>query len=445
MEFARNKIIYCCCVLAIAVFCFSACKKVEPDPIQEEDSLIIEFSEKYVSNKASEFTLDVSANCDWSFSLDANWAYIVEPRTQYHGSKALIIGVLKNDMTSERTATFEFKYSKGTEVLKVTQTAFEVYLDISEKDVLFGYRKAEKIIRVTSNCGWDAKSSNDWLVVRPITGLVGSFEITLEVEANDEGTDRSAKVDIWNDKYGLSQVVSVTQRGHNSIGVKDYIDEYGVNHGEGIIINQLEWAPVNCGYHETDYPYGKIYQWGRKQGVGYHDSETGDPATTIIADIWSGKNGDEDPGTFYKYGEGSKFIYDWLMEGDNSFWNEGTEQNPIKNEAYDPCPQGWRIPTSYEFNQLLEDTTHQWATADGSINGVELRGKANVDHKLFFPAGGRINALDGLSYDRNIEGYYWTISATEGSSAFLYFFENGMSVNLHGSRAGGCSLRCIKE
>ncbi len=389
--------------------------------------------------------MDVIANCDWSFSLDANWAYIIEPRTQYHGSKALVIGVLKNDMTSERTATFEFNYSKGTKVLKVTQTAFEVYLNISEKDVLFGYRKAEKVIRVTSNCGWDAKSSKDWLVVRPITGLIGSFEITLGAEANEEMTDRSAEVNIWNEKYGLSQIISVTQRGRNNVDVKDYVDEYGVNHGAGVVIDQLEWAPVNCGYHEADYPFGKIYQWGRKQGVGYHDSETGDPAPTAIADVWSGKNGDEEPETFYKYGEGSKFIYDWLKEGDNSFWNEGTEQNPIKNEAYDPCPNGWRVPTSYEFNQLLEATTRQWTTVGDSVNGLELSGKTNADHKLFFPAGGRINALDGLSYDRNVEGYYWTISASEGSSAYLYFFEGGVSVNLHGSRAGGCSLRCVKE
>lgn len=49
----------------------------------------------------------------------------------------------------------------------------------------------------------------------------------------------------------------------------DYIDEYGINHGGGILIGDVLWAPVNCGYHETDYPYGKLYQWGRKHGQGY--------------------------------------------------------------------------------------------------------------------------------------------------------------------------------
>ena len=48
----------------------------------------------------------------------------------------------------------------------------------------------------------------------------------------------------------------------------DYVDEYGINHGGGILIGDILWAPVNSGYHPTDYPYGKLYQWGRKHGQG---------------------------------------------------------------------------------------------------------------------------------------------------------------------------------
>ena len=48
----------------------------------------------------------------------------------------------------------------------------------------------------------------------------------------------------------------------------DYIDEYGVNHGKGVNIDGVIWAPVDCGYHAVNYPYGKLYQWGRKYGQG---------------------------------------------------------------------------------------------------------------------------------------------------------------------------------
>ena len=57
----------------------------------------------------------------------------------------------------------------------------------------------------------------------------------------------------------------------------DYVDEYGINRGKGTAIGSTVWAPVNCGYHEIDYPYGKLYQWGRKYGQGYDDSDANHP------------------------------------------------------------------------------------------------------------------------------------------------------------------------
>ncbi len=49
----------------------------------------------------------------------------------------------------------------------------------------------------------------------------------------------------------------------------EYVDEYVINHSQGIEIDGVVWAPVNCGYHKDDYKYGKLYQWGRKYGQGY--------------------------------------------------------------------------------------------------------------------------------------------------------------------------------
>lgn len=57
------------------------------------------------------------------------------------------------------------------------------------------------------------------------------------------------------------------QCGGTATGV-NYVDEYGVNHGYGVEIGGIIWAPVNCGYHETDYKYGKLYQWGAQVRSG---------------------------------------------------------------------------------------------------------------------------------------------------------------------------------
>lgn len=74
-----------------------------------------------------------------------------------------------------------------------------------------------------------------------------------------------------------------------SINPNNYVDEYGVNHGEGIKLicgtgGEVIWAPVNCGYHETDYKYGKLYQFSRKYGQGYDDSDKTFPSAEQILD-----------------------------------------------------------------------------------------------------------------------------------------------------------------
>ena len=163
-----------------------------------------------------------------------------------------------------------------------------------------------------------------------------------------------------------------------------------------------------------------------------------------------GENGDESANSFYKYAEGSKFNYDWIYQGDNTFWNLGTEENPVKNSKFDPCPDGWRVPTAFEFKSLIGYVSRQWTTVSG-WSGYLFLEKSNSSitessqTTLFLPAGGRLNVIDGKAYDRNIEAYYWTNTASEGNSAYLYFYNGYCGVNYRGSRAGGCLVRCVKE
>ena len=225
------------------IFCLllMSCSKSNnaPEPEPEEDNLTLEFAEKDLSHSAAEFSIDIFANCEWSFAVDADWAYIIEPKVKYDGPKALTIAVLRNETTSLRTATFSFKYSKGTKTLQVNQKGLEVFLTVSESDLSFGYRTAEKIISVASNCGWEAKADKTWVALKPVTGLVGSFDVTVNVETNNTKESRTATIQIWNETYGITRTINVSQNGQAVINDMDYIDEYGVNRGKGIIIRSL--------------------------------------------------------------------------------------------------------------------------------------------------------------------------------------------------------------
>lgn len=429
---------------------FLSCEKPEVKPAEVEKTLSIQFNEKSVTSTINYFDLTVLSNCDWKISKDADWITISPDDTLYTTSTTLSLKVDENTKTISRTAVLKFLYCNKSEILTITQDAFDAYLNVSVEEISFGYRTAEKDILVTSNCGWFAQASEYWAAIKPSTGLIGNFDMNINVETNNTSSARSAQIHIWNEDYQLDKYVTITQDAQPDIEAKDYIDEYGINWGKGEMIRGLTWAPVNCGYKADEYPLGKIFQWGRKFGLGYQDETYKDASAPIIADTWSGLNGAEDKNTYYRYSDNSKFNYDWIKEGDDTYWNLGTEENPQKNAEFDPCPDGWRTPTAFEFKSLIGYANRQWTQKEG-WNGYLFSENIDEDNPeapgatFFLPAGGRLNVVDGKAYDRNIEAYYWTISINAGSSAYLYFYNEDCSVNAQGSRAGGCLIRCIKE
>ena len=157
---------------------------------------------------------------------------------------------------------------------------------------------------------------------------------------------------------------------------RDYVDEYGVNHGSGVKIDGVVWAPVNCGYHATDYKWGKLYQWGRKYGQGYGNNldDVGDDATTPIKDyapVSLSVGNDESNSNIFYYDEKN-----WLKYGGEcTLWNSGTEEVSVRTE-YDPCPGGWRVPTYNELKHLCMNRS-SWITTKGHLKTCFLASLAS--------------------------------------------------------------------
>jgi len=232
----------------------------------------------------------------------------------------------------------------------------------------------------------------------------------------------------------------------------DYVDEYGVNHGKGIAIDATVWAPVNCGYKaasdaDKGYPYGKLYQWGRKYGQGYDTSYDADEPTIEEGPVSLKFDQNEDNSNVF-FTSSSDFRYDWLSTQDDKLWNSGTESVPVKTE-YDPCPEGWRVPTCAELNILKN--TMSWTSNDGQegfwfsgASDIEYDVPVDEDTKVFFPAAGYRRNGDGFANGRGSYGYYWS-SSPNGSNAYdLRFVSNGTYANDSSSRAYGYSVRCVQ-
>lgn len=246
---------------------------------------------------------------------------------------------------------------------------------------------------------------------------------------------------------GTTAICPITVGKANVIATKDYIDEYGVNHGKGVAVGGSVWAPVNCGYHKDDYQYGKLYQWGRKFGQGYDGDATIPGFSSGGVSLQSGQS------------ENNKNLFficpdnpcDWLYQQDEQLWNTGTEELPKKTE-YDPCPDGWRVPTYTELNELTQNHS-AWSNEKGQ-NGYWCSGPFlySPDIPQFFlsAAGGR-DYNDGHAYNRGSVGLYWSSRPDSipypwgGIKAYGVGLGEEHVYTFSDVRAFGFSVRCVQE
>ena len=239
-----------------------------------------------------------------------------------------------------------------------------------------------------------------------------------------------------------------------AVASTDYIDEYGINHGQGVKIGETVWAPVNCGYHKDDYKYGKLYQWGRKYGQGYsgrlydvNEKIVGEVSDATIPTIEEGGisvvtgNHKSKSNIFYTaFNNG-----DWVDPRNDELWNSGSESNPKKTE-YDPCPEGWRVPTYAELDELANHYS-SWTTNENGQPGYWFSGASSYTEtvpQVFFPAAGYRYHIDGSANLRGRRGYYWSSRPSYNGGAYgLGFYSGGVYMH-YDSRAYGYSVRCVQ-
>ena len=311
---------------------------------------------------------------------------------------------------------------------------------------------ASTLVTLSCGSGIQLKESKatEFIIALPPVIFSKGFTVTV---ADDAGNEQTIETDKENAVLRSSLIimpeVKLAQPG-------DYVDEYGVNHGQGTKIGETVWAPVNCGYHATDFKYGKLYQWGRKYGQGYegklydiNGKAAGDYSDATVPTIEAGgvtviigqhKNKEN---VFFT--STSEFYYDWLCAQDSKLWNSGSESAPMKTE-YDPCPEGWRVPTYAELDELNNNYS-SWTTDDNGRSGRWFSGPnsytASVP-QVFFPAAGYRLGGVGFAINRGYYGYYWSSRPYYGFADCLSFRSSNVSMASFDSRADGYSVRCVQ-
>lgn len=259
------------------------------------------------------------------------------------------------------------------------------------------------------------------------------------------------------DGSGVSASSTITVKAA-AVASAEYKDEYGVNHGRGIAIGDVVWAPVNCGYKaptldaqgnvvDKGYPYGKLYQWGRKYGQGYSlkydataPSEEDGTLVKGPVEISEGQlkaNADK----FYM---STSSPYDWALFQNDKLWNAGTEDEPKKETDYDPCPDGWRVPTFKELS-ALDNEYSLWAPSK-DMQGYWFSGEYTYQEdapQVLFPAA-CFRYYDGFATSSGFFGFYWC-SRPNGFKADSMYFDGGGVLMDSDYRGYGYSVRCVQE
>ncbi|MCQ2117697.1 MAG: hypothetical protein MJY76_06150 [Bacteroidales bacterium] len=181
----------------------------------------------------------------------------------------------------------------------------------------------------------------------------------------------------------------------------------------------VKWATCNIGAN-VPKEYGRYFAWGE----------------TSVKKSYTWKNysfcNDRKGNSFKKYNENQGGSRDGIDRLDYS--------DDIARKSWGGS---WRMPTSKEQNELLQNCVWTWVSK-GRMSGYLVKSKIN-GNSIFLPAAGYKKNRKRKSAGKN--GYYWSASlnSTRSYAAdYLGFISKAKSVNMFG-RYVGFPVRPVSE
>lgn len=179
------------------------------------------------------------------------------------------------------------------------------------------------------------------------------------------------------------------------------------------------WATMNVGASKPS-DYGLYFQWGDTKG--YTIDQVGEDKQFTWTDYKFSING--------SFANFSKYTTPGIMlelEDDTAHANMGGD---------------WHMPTPTQIQELLDNTTSEWATLDG-VNGIKFNSKKDESKSIFIPAAGYV--CDDFYTGIGNYGFIWASMLHPKyvySSQELGFGSNGPYLNGY-NREFGFSVRGV--
>ena len=197
-----------------------------------------------------------------------------------------------------------------------------------------------------------------------------------------------------------------------------------------------KWATCNVGATSPE-EYGDHFAWGE---VAPYYTESGGWSTSTT---WGGTST-------------KKTGYDWTNYcGSSSFTEWSTkpydETSKVLKSTYDAARanwgDGWRMPKSSDFSDLISKCTWSSWTQQNGINGYIVTGKETgyTDKSIFLPAAGYRNGTSFINGGSH--GYYWSsslITSSPSNADGLYIY-NGYHNSNSTDRRFGRTVRPVSK
>lgn len=282
-----------------------------------------------------------------------------------------------------------------------------IEISVSSNTIAFPPEGGNYRIAVVSNAEWEIEIDFDsfyWCSVE--TGQSNSDAIYIDVSRINSETPRETRIIVRNsnvrNNYIVSDTVIVRQKGWT---VPD----------DGVLIDGIIWAARNVDafgiFSESPFHSGSFYQFN--------------DATAYTAIACGESNGNF---TVFPNWKPAEFSETWLPENN-------------------PCPPGWRLPTSNEMFALIRSGYRY----DSALNGFFF---GTTNNEIFLPVGGFIK--NGNVEEVFVFGRYWVADGVTEDGSFmtyryLQFYTDSQGENARYIIANthniqyAFSVRCVKN
>lgn len=210
----------------------------------------------------------------------------------------------------------------------------------------------------------------------------------------------------------------------------------------------VKWATFNLGASSPE-EYGDYYAWAELEPYyesGYAQSEN---------PVWKDGKGAGYDWASYRWCNGSyNSQTKYCPKGMTSHWGgvgdpDGkTTVDSEDDAAHEKWGEGWRIPTSAEFQELIDNCSSVWMTVNGINGRLFTSNKPGfTDKSIFLPATGDRYGNTTLS-DLGVYGAYWSSSlytVQPNGAMSLRFDESMVEIREYGHRFRGFSIRPVKD